>query len=81
MEEFKKLLTECLFVLNQVSNQPYHYLNEDCRTYDLASKIQKALDQTTDGLEYECPECTFIFSGHIAYHRACNCDHCENNEL
>lgn len=80
MDEFKKLLTECLNVLNKVSNQPYRYLNQDRRSYSLASKIQTALEQSTNGIEYECPECGFIFGGHNAYYRACNCDHREPEE-
>ena len=81
MDEYKKLLTECLFVLNKVSNLPYSYLNQNRRSYTLASEIEKALVQSTEGIEYECPECGFIFSGELAHYRACTCDHRENNEL
>lgn len=80
MEEFKRLLTECLFVLNQVSNQPYYYLNEDRRTYSLASKIETAIKQSDSGIEYKCPECDFVFGGHNSYYRACSCDHRETTE-
>jgi hypothetical protein len=81
MDEFKRLLTECLQVLNMVSNQPYVYLNENRRSYGLASEIQKTLEQSINGIEYKCSECDFIFGGDNAYYRACNCDHHGNNEL
>jgi len=37
------LIKECLFVLNGIPNRSYHYENERKKTYDLASRIQKAM--------------------------------------